>query len=329
VPRRCERHAARQPAQWRVTARWPPAPAASPWPLAAGAPLAACRVPRRRLAAAALGWIALQAMPGCAGSPRRAEPWEARLRGTTIALFGEVHDNPEHHRLRAAVLRRALHAGWQPAVVMEQFDIDRQADIERSRDERPRDAAHLIARAGAGNWAWRDYAPLVQLALENDLPLLAGNLPRATAARLVRETPAAVFGAERCRELGLDTPIDAAWQAAQEREIDVGHCGRLPSAMWPGMARAQFARDAVMAERLRQHAARGAVLLAGNGHVRRDLGVPRWLHMLPPGQVLAVGWLESGGTLGASPFDAVVVTAPAARADPCASIRAPAASGAR
>ena len=47
--------------------------------------------------------------------------------------------------------------------------------------------------------------------------------------------------------------------------------------MWPLMARAQFARDAVMARALAAHAERGVVLLAGNGHVRRDIGVPRWL----------------------------------------------------
>ena len=281
---------------------------------------------RRRLAAASLGWLALHGLTACAAAePLAPQPWEERLRGSTLALLGEVHDNPQHHRLRHAVLQRAFQAGWRPALVMEQFDIDRQADIERSRQERPRDAGHLIAQAGAkGAWAWSEYQPLVALALEFDLPLFAANLPRRIASRLVRETPQAVLGLQRSRELGLDQLPDAAWQAAQEREIDLGHCGALPRNLWAGMARGQFARDAAMAELLRSRGEQGAVLLAGNGHVRRDIGVPRWLNTLPASRWLAVGYVESDHADAVRGlFDAVVVTAPASRADPCKNFKAP------
>lgn len=279
---------------------------------------------RRRIVSASLGWIALQGLAGCAASPRRPYAWEERLQRSTVALLGEVHDNAEHHRLRAAILRHAFEAGWRPAVVMEQFDLDRQADIERSRGERPRDAKHLIAQAGAAKgWQWPDYEPLVALALEFDLPLLAGNLPRSQAVRVMRDGHEAVFGWERVRELGLDRKPDTAWQAAQEHEIDIGHCGALPRSVWAGMARAQFARDAVMAQLLRQHATRGVVLLAGNGHVRRDIGVPRWLAERSAQSLLAVGFVESDGApIAADQFDAVVITERAARPDPCEAFRA-------
>jgi len=279
---------------------------------------------RRRIVTASLGWVALQGLAGCAASMRRPYAWEERLQGSTVALLGEVHDNAEHHRQRTVILRRAFEAGWRPAVVMEQFDLDRQADIERGRGDRPRDAKHLIAQAGASRgWQWGDYEPLVALALQFDLPLLAGNLPRAQAARVMRDGHEAVFGAERTRELGLDQKPDAAWQAAQEHEIDTGHCGALPRSTWAGMARAQFAKDAVMAQLLRQHAARGAVLLAGNGHVRRDIGVPRWLPDRAPQSLLAVGFVEFGGEpIAADQFDAVVITARATRPDPCEAFRA-------
>jgi uncharacterized iron-regulated protein len=109
-------------------------------------------------------------------------------------------------------------------------------------------------------------------------------------------------------------------QAAQEHEIDIGHCGALSHAMWPRMARAQIARDAVMAEVLREHGGGGGVvLLAGNGHVRRDIGVPRWLDGAWQSRVFTVAYLEIGDESTAqSVFDAVVLTAPAPRADPCA-----------
>ena len=103
-----------------------------------------------------------------------------------------------------------------------------------------------------------------------------------------------------------------------EEEIDAGHCHALPAAMWPGMARAQFARDAYMAKILRERVERGIVLLAGNGHVRADLGVPQWLTATERARLFAVGYLESEDTRtldGA--FDVIVRTATAPRADPC------------
>ena len=159
-----------------------------------------------------------------------------------------------------------------------------QADIDRARRERPGDAQHVIDvaapswnRAGGG-WNWVFYRPFVELALRHDVPLLAANLSNADTARIVRGGYAAVFSAAEIAALGLDRPVAPEVQAAQEREIDAGHCHALPRSMWPRMAQAQSARDAVMADVLRR-AARGGgvVLLAGNGHVRRDLGVPRWL----------------------------------------------------
>jgi len=285
------------------------------------------RSDRRRIlgaggALAALG--AAGALGGCAGFAG-PEPWEPRLAGDTVALLGEVHDNREVHRRRTAALRRAVHAGWRPALVMEQFDADRQPEIDRSRRERPGDARHLIQQAtgGRSGWDWDFYQPLVDLALGFELQLLAGNLPRADAMRLVREPLAAVLGDERARRLGLDAPLDAAWQAAQEREIDQGHCGALPRTMYAGMARAQAARDAQMALLLREHATRGAVLIAGNGHVRRDLGVPRWLREVPAARVFAVGFLERGTEtpIGPAQYDAVVLTRREWRSDPCEALR--------
>jgi hypothetical protein len=131
-----------------------------------------------------------------------------------------------------------------------------------------------------------------------------------------------VFDAERIAALGLDRSIDPVWLAAQEHEIDAGHCHMLPQAMLPAMTRAQFARDAVMADVLQRHAAHGIVLLAGNGHVRRDLGVARWLPPAEQARVFAVGFLEDGGPpwpVGA--FDAVVRTPAADRPDPCAGFK--------
>lgn len=244
--------------------------------------------------------------------------WEPSLHGDDIVMLGEVHDNVEQHRLRLEVLQRALARGWRPAVVMEQFDIQRQADIDRARRERPGDAQHVIDVAGGPGWKWDLYRPYIALALAYKLPLLAGNLSRADAEKVVRRGFTAVFDRARLVTLKLDRPIPPAWWAAQEREIDAGHCHALPASLLPAMTRAQLARDAVMAHVVSEHASSGVLLLAGDGHVRRDLGVPRWLDARLASRVLSVGYLERGDTAPSGAYDAVVYTARQPRAPVCA-----------
>ena len=275
---------------------------------------------RRHVLVLAFAALAGPPLLGCAARPRDADAaWEGRLQGRTIALLGEVHDNAALHRLRTESLERALAAGWRPAIVMEQFDLERQHDLERSRREHPRDTQRLIdAAAGEhSGWDWAYYQPVLALALAHDLPLLAGNLSRRDAARVMREGAAAALGEARARALGLLDPIDPVLLAAQQRAIDAGHCGALPPALLPRMAEAQLARDAVMAAVLREHADHGVVLLAGDGHVRRDLGVPRWLAGVADEHVVSVGFIEDTDVPVAGRYDAVVVAAPAPRDDPC------------
>ena len=64
------------------------------------------------------------------------------------------------------------------------------------------------------------------------------------------------------------------------------------------------------------------LLLAGNGHVRRDLGVPRWLTPVLQQRARAVGYLEQDG-LPPGAFDLTVISPVQPRQDPCASLRAP------
>ena len=107
-----------------------------------------------------------------------------------------------------------------------------------------------------------------------------------------------------------------------------GHCGKLPTDVVPRIARAQRARDAAMAQAVLDVATRdGTILLAGNGHVRKDIGVPVYL---PPGAVsVSVGLIETTPedrrtpgalrTLAAAHpgFDYLWFTVTAERSDPC------------
>jgi uncharacterized iron-regulated protein len=243
------------------------------------------------------------------------------IQGHRIVLLGEVHDNAGQHALRAVALRQWVMQGARPAIAFEQFDREHQADIDRARRERPTDADFLIAQAkGSSGWHWEYYRPFVALALEFDLPIVATNLSRGEAMRVATDGWAAVFDAATHRALRLDA-LPADLRRKQEQAIAAGHCNQLPADAVPALTRAQIARDIVMAQSLRPYADdRAVVLLAGNGHVRRDIGVPHWLPADARRAVISIGMLEHGDRSepeAAADFDAYVMTARAERPDPC------------
>jgi uncharacterized iron-regulated protein len=159
----------------------------------------------------------------------------------------------------------------------------------------------------------------VALALEYDLPIVAANLSRADAMRVAIDGWRAVFDPHTIRELGLDA-LPSDLRQKQENEIAIGPCNVLPAEELPALARAQLARDIVMARSIGPYLERGVVLLAGNGHVRRDIGVPFWLPREAARGAISIGLLERDDdslARSGTAFDAYAVTAPAERPDPC------------
>jgi uncharacterized iron-regulated protein len=81
-----------------------------------------------------------------------------------------------------------------------------------------------------------------------------------------------------------------------------------------------MARDIWMAKLLRDQQPRDVVLIAGNGHVRKDIGVPRWLNSFGRKlTVKAIGYVEGGGQKEL--YDEVRTIPAAKRADPCAKFK--------
>jgi uncharacterized iron-regulated protein len=225
------------------------------------------------------------------------------MTGARVILLGEVHDNAAQHRMRAQALRTLVEQGARPAIAFEQFDRGAQDAIDRARRERPRDVDYLIAQGnGAPSWRWDLYRPFVALALEYDLPIVAANLARADAMKVATSKG--------------ESDAPAALVREQEEAVRNGHCDLLPPEAVPGMARAQIARDRTLAEAIAPYAARGVVLLTGNGHARKDMGVPHWLGV--PSTSIALLEEEED----TSEFDYYVVTERAERPDPCEALRA-------
>jgi uncharacterized iron-regulated protein len=260
------------------------------------------------------------AVTGCAVQPPQTS--------ANMLLMGEVHDNPKGHQQRFDDLRKRVESGWRPAIVMEQFDRENQAALTQAQANCP-DAQCVIQAAGGKRWQWPFYEPVITLALQYRLPLVAGNVSRTDAAIAMKQGLPAVLDANTVAAFRLQEPLPADLFAGQRHAIETGHCGKLPDTMAPGMVRAQVARDVWMAKMLLNHAdTTGAVLLAGNGHVRKDLGVPRWLPAAARADTLVHGYVEQGDTVAANVYDTTHTVAAHPRPDPCLAFAAPRAASA-
>ena len=72
--------------------------------------------------------------------------------------------------------------------------------------------------------------------------------------------------------------LDAPTLEQLNVDIDASHCGLLPASQFPAMVRVQQSRDYTMANSMSTpESGKLSVLIAGNYHIRQDLGVPNYL----------------------------------------------------
>lgn len=237
------------------------------------------------------------------------------LRGLTptdVWLLGEQHDAPAH-QARQRELLTALHAqGYLAALVIEMAERGGStrglpSDASESQVQQ---ALRWTASEAAG-WQWAVYGPLIMQAVRAGVPVLGGNLPR-TELRAAMQNSA------------FDQRLNATGWEAQQDNIREGHCQMLPETQIVPMTRVQLARDVTMAQTIETALTPGktVLLVAGNQHVRRDLGAPQHLK---PGIRSTVVWMASGDrnegdTIGAA--DQVWRTEPVPVQDHCAAFKA-------
>jgi len=252
------------------------------------------------------------------------------VRAADVAVLGEIHDNPRHHRLQAGLLRDMIAAGKRPAVVWEMIDRNQQSAIDGFLAS---GSANADAFAAAVNWAesgwpdWAIYRPIAEVALAAGLPMIAGDLDRAAMMTVMSS---GVGGAlpDAPDLWPVDEVYDEDAEAAQLDAIFHGHCELVPRDQLRPMLAAQYARDMSLALAvLNAVDAHGtAVLIAGNGHARRDIAVPMLIEHARPGlDVVTVGLREAKPAEPDDdvtiPFDVVGETEAIERPDPCEALR--------
>ncbi|MEH6402002.1 MAG: ChaN family lipoprotein [Sneathiella sp.] len=205
-----------------------------------------------------------------------------RVSKSDFILLGEKHDNPAHHQVQAAILRHSIMSS--DGVVFEMITKDQQPVIDQylTGEILFTDLEKALNWEKSGWPDWRFYAPLFKITKEAKARILYGSYPRKELMGKMK-TSKSDFQA-----------LPEGQMANLNEQIKESHCDLLPENMIKPMSRLQIAKDHLMATQMLKVKGDGkAFLIAGNGHIRKDRGVPYYLKQrLINQQVLAVGIIE-------------------------------------
>ena len=240
---------------------------------------------------------------------------QPRRQGARIFLLGEIHDNPNAHNLRLELVMQLIAQRQKPVVAMEQFDRENQLTLDLALT-RCKDVDCVLAQVGSPGWEWRFYKPLVQLALDQKISLLAANLSNADVRKVMTEGFSAVYAPQALAEYKLHQ-LPKQLLEVQRILIQEGHCNMLPPQAIDPMVQGQIARDVWMANVVQGVKNQTVILIAGNGHVRKDAGVFQWLSPQHQAQTQVHGYVEQAEKNDLDAFDKVHVVPALEREDPC------------
>jgi uncharacterized iron-regulated protein len=233
-----------------------------------------------------------------------------------IYLLGEIHDNAQGHAQRLELIKTIASGSPRLVIAMEQFDREKQADLDQAMASCS-DAECVVQRVGGLGWDWVFYKPVVALAMARGIRIAAANVSGKDVFAIAKSGFPAALDAQTIAAFSLDRPLDAGLIAGQSEAIDEGHCRMLPKQAIGGMVNAQVARDVWMAKTIQEHARLPVILLAGNGHIRKDIGVFRWLNPEQRLRTEVIAFSEAEAPVNSAIFDKVTKLAQVDRPDPC------------
>ncbi|WP_152600095.1 ChaN family lipoprotein [Cellvibrio mixtus] len=231
-------------------------------------------------------------------------------------VLGERHDNPQHHELQLWVLQQLQAQQWLTQLSLEMITPQQQKNFTALSPALAENKAALqkaLAWPDDG-WPWNDYDDLVQLAVKNSIPLSSANVDQDEIKALYKgdkPSPHVLLSPEA--------------KASLLRDIEESHCGFIKEPQTSNMLSVQLARDDAMVTSL-LHTKRGAALIAGAFHARKDLGFPLHLQQRAAGKTLvSLAFVESDEVATqeklaalAQQYDVIWVTPVHTREDPCA-----------
>ncbi len=236
----------------------------------------------------------------------------APVHAQDVLILGEIHDNPAHHAIQAERV-----AGFAPKAIVFEMLTPGQADHitpDLLKDETALEAA--LEWSGQGWPAFSMYYPIFTA---TDAQVFGAAVPRDVARQSMSAGLATAFG-EGAALFGLTKPLPEAQQTAREALQAAAHCDALPEDMLAPMVDIQRRRDAALARaviRATEETGGPVAVITGNGHARKDWGVPAILAQVAPDlDIHVVGQTEDEGALQGG-FDEVISSPAHPRPDPC------------
>lgn len=225
------------------------------------------------------------------------------LRRQEVIYLGEEHHNRSHIDAARMVVDGLISGGRRPVLAMEMFGWDGQAALDQYLG--PEGLGHeefLTAVRWKQNWGgpFEDYEPLVQLAKERHLPLVAMNPPKMVVRNVAKQGLEQARRSTEMQQWGMRNESfveDPAYRARILHQLKACHDGG-QEAMYQAMYEASMVRDEGMARTLAaqvrrvrdgdDRAAGPVVSYTGGGHVQYNLPVPKRVMRRLEGEVRQV-----------------------------------------
>lgn len=236
-------------------------------------------------------WLAVETKTGAiVGLDQMAR----ELSRCDVVFLGEEHDNDVGHELQLELTRRLVDLRPNASLSFEMIERDAQGGLDRWLAGLISEEQFLSETKSWPNYR-EHYRPLVLLAKDRGLPVIAANVPRPLASRVSRGGLAAVHGEEFAPREVLATPGEYRGRFAQAM-------GKPPETDEPGLSLwflAQCSKDEAMAESIevglcRPPAGRLVIHYCGYFHSDFRLGTVERLLRRQPSLVVGVVTTRSG-----------------------------------
>ncbi len=201
----------------------------------------------------------------------------SRLSQNRVVMIGETHDRYEHHLNQLALICRLHRRHPELAIGLEFF----QQPFQRPLDayvERSIDIREMLAKTeyfSRWQFDYRLYAPILEFAREQGIPLVALNASQEISSKVAREGISGLGEAERSQ---IPQQLDRGVPGYRERLRAVfDQHPEIQHMSFENFVEAQLVWDETMAKEaaryLKAHPDKFLVVLAGDGHVIRS-GIP-------------------------------------------------------
>lgn len=137
------------------------------------------------------GQVGVVGSEGVDADPKIVTRPEAILSALALAdvvYLGETHDNPEDHQTQLEIIQKLASAHPKIAIAMEMFQRPYQGVLDRYLTGQVSEQELLEQSEYKQRWGfpWKYYAPILRLAKEKQLPVIALNTPTEVTRQVAR-----------------------------------------------------------------------------------------------------------------------------------------------